>query len=458
MDYREESMVQALPMSYSYLHHNIQQELIQDSNLKFMPSLKRINTSNLVPIIDFEEYNRNKESDLDLKYILYNVYDTIPRLSEFSASTMLLRIPGFINEEMSFHKFPKSSKMDLQELKKHVGTINDNIAADQAHKDPEDLNLVTTKFFSKHGWDMILMQRTTAKNENKRATALFNSKENPLKMSGEDLLADPKLHSELQIPYSSNQPGPAGTNQSDLQNSMEGGEQQSRYISPHKDTILKKEQGSEETVFGNILVSAYNYRKDFKLKYSMNNHTISTNIETLYGACIEQVSKVLDMSDTIFTSASLKDLLHRKGLNHRFLWALLPKLKLKFSRELVMISILVRVIRRVVNEEIKLKSRVVHQSASKDEIDEYFVGNNSDSFKETLMYVMNSVLKRKFLKYKLVTDEALLGLFLSRMSVMGIVFDLGLKKEELIYFESKDILDDILKAPSQNPVLFINSV
>lgn len=41
---------------------------------------------------------------------------------------------------------------------------------------------------------------------------------------------------------------------------------------------------------------------------------------------------------------------------------------------------------------------------------------------------------------------------------MGIVFDLNLKKEELIYLESKDILEDILKTPSVNPAFFVNSV
>ena len=71
---------------------------------------------------------------------------------------------------------------------------------------------------------------------------------------------------------------------------------------------------------------------------------------------------------------------------------------------------------------------------------------------------MNAVLKRKFVKHKLVTEETLMGLFLSRMSVMGIVFDLNMKKEELIYLESKDILEDILKSPSLNPALFVNAV
>lgn len=71
---------------------------------------------------------------------------------------------------------------------------------------------------------------------------------------------------------------------------------------------------------------------------------------------------------------------------------------------------------------------------------------------------MNALLKRKFCKYRQVFDETLLGLFLSRMSILGIVFSLDMKKEEYIYLESKDILEDIVEAPSRNPVLFMNAV
>jgi hypothetical protein len=57
-----------------------------------------------------------------------------------------------------------------------------------------------------------------------------------------------------------------------------------------------------------------------------------------------------------------------------------------------------------------------------------------------------------------VFDETLLGLFLSRMSILGILYSINLRREELIYLESKDILDDIVEAPSKNPILFINAV
>jgi hypothetical protein len=44
------------------------------------------------------------------------------------------------------------------------------------------------------------------------------------------------------------------------------------------------------------------------------------------------------------------------------------------------------------------------------------------------------------------------------MSILGIVFSLNLRKEEFIYLESKDILDDIVESPSKNPIIFVNAV
>lgn len=44
-------------ISYSYLHNNISPDFIADSFFKFMPILKNITTKNMIPIIDFEEFN-----------------------------------------------------------------------------------------------------------------------------------------------------------------------------------------------------------------------------------------------------------------------------------------------------------------------------------------------------------------------------------------------------------------
>lgn len=50
--------------------------------------------------------------------------------------------------------------------------------------------------------------------------------------------------------------------------------------------------------------------------------------------------------------------MHRKGLNMRFEWIILAKLRVHACRELVMIDILLRTMRKVVNEEIKIKSKI----------------------------------------------------------------------------------------------------
>jgi hypothetical protein len=57
---------------------------------------------------------------VELKYILGNLFDILPRLSESSASTLLLRFPCFINEEISFHSFPKSNYMELKEIRRLI--------------------------------------------------------------------------------------------------------------------------------------------------------------------------------------------------------------------------------------------------------------------------------------------------------------------------------------------------
>ena len=67
--------------------------------------------------------------------------------------------------------------------------------------------------------------------------------------------------------------------------------------------------------------------------------------------------------------------MHRKGLNMRFEWIVLTKLRVNFYRELVMIDILLRIMRKIINEEIKLKSKVQHNHASEGGavfIDEFY--------------------------------------------------------------------------------------
>ncbi len=56
--------------------------------------------------------------------------------------------------------------------------------------------------------------------------------------------------------------------------------------------------------------------------------------------------------------------MHRKGLNMRFSWFVLVKLRLNCSRELVMTDILLRIMRKIINEEIKTRSITISSSSA----------------------------------------------------------------------------------------------
>lgn len=253
---------------------------------------------------------------------------------------------------------------------------------------------------------------------------------------------------------------------------------------------------SEGFARGNALVVAHNSATEFKLKYALINHTYSASVEQIYMQVISQVVRVLEDTDAISNIQALKDLLHRKGLNLRFEWLLLSKVKSNFHRELIMIHILVRTMKKIINEEVKIKAQVFapnkpkppNASAPKSLADhqkhsskreqtqlqqsmrqfDHFIGANQENFKDNLVFFSNTLLRRKFSKQKHVFDETLIGLFLSRLKVLPIanaVVNLGhaLKQRflgecEVNYLESKQILEEIIAAPSQNPALFMSSI
>ena len=103
--------------------------------------------------------------------------------------------------------------------------------------------------------------------------------------------------------------------------------------------------------------------KDFKLKYALINHCLNDDgsgktppLEAIFMQSISKVARILEDTDTISSVTALKELLHRKGLNLRFEWLLLVKLRNGFSRELVMIHLLVRIMKKIICEEVKIKS------------------------------------------------------------------------------------------------------
>ena len=117
-----------------------------------------------------------------------------------------------------------------------------------------------------------------------------------------------------------------------------------------------------------------------------------------------------------------------------------------------MVHILVRTIKKILHEEIKLKSQVpapaksmkigprehssghttpvksgMHarmrelSSLSKDDASDHFMGNQQETFRDNLVFISNTLLRRRFSKQKHVFDEALIGLFLNRLKVIPLI-------------------------------------
>ena len=49
--------------TFNYLHENIDEETMRDPVLQRMPILKNISRRNLIPVIDFEEFNKSSQDD-----------------------------------------------------------------------------------------------------------------------------------------------------------------------------------------------------------------------------------------------------------------------------------------------------------------------------------------------------------------------------------------------------------
>lgn len=79
----------------------------------------------MIPIIDFEDYNSKNENDRDdieLKYLIVNLFDMLPKHSDKRISTHLIRFPSFINDEITFHDFPANNLIELRDLRNMINS------------------------------------------------------------------------------------------------------------------------------------------------------------------------------------------------------------------------------------------------------------------------------------------------------------------------------------------------
>jgi len=354
----------------------------------------------------------------------------------------------------------------------------------------EEMNF-TKRIMQKHGWKFMVIERSHTvpgkHSENKRAGQFYSQRENfldSLKTDTRDGDKTPRREDvmmsaqKLKLQLSAHKDDPK-TDRENLESSPDMIRLQQInenntpiFLSPKKRTILRKLEPSglsQEEVLNGTCVFAGNYTNGFKLQFSLSNHTYSSGIESMFQLAINSVASVLDSSDKIHNMQAYKELLHRKGLNMRFSWVLLARVKLQHSRDIILVSILCRTMRRILNEEAKIRQKQGFKRTKMFTMPNSVTGTVSvekheqkksplEVYKEILALYVNAVVKNKFAKYKLVFDETLLGLFLSRLKVLSLLSSLNLSPAEVNYIESKDVLDHIIELPSRNPILFLNSI
>lgn len=94
-----------------------------------------------------------------------------------------MKFPCQMNEEISYHSFPKNNYIELEDLKKLISSDTGHEGDNEDEDDRDNSNMFTKKFFSKHGWDFILMQKNGSIVENKKASSFYNQRELSLKQS-----------------------------------------------------------------------------------------------------------------------------------------------------------------------------------------------------------------------------------------------------------------------------------
>ena len=120
--------------SFNYLHDNIDEETMRDPVLQRMPILKNIGQRNLIPVIDFEEFNQASLSNLygsalsnnslrgpvafQINYLLVYLSSTLRTLSSETAASALFSLPSSQHDDIVFHPYPQDKLVDYLDLER----------------------------------------------------------------------------------------------------------------------------------------------------------------------------------------------------------------------------------------------------------------------------------------------------------------------------------------------------
>ena len=115
--------------SFNYLHDNIDEETLRDPVLQRMPLLKNISRRNLIPVIDFEEFNKNDiyasglsnnsggiPPNVQINYLTVYLSTALRSLSAESAASVLFTVPANVGDDIVFYPFPVDKTIAYDEL------------------------------------------------------------------------------------------------------------------------------------------------------------------------------------------------------------------------------------------------------------------------------------------------------------------------------------------------------
>lgn len=94
--------------TFNYLHENIDEETLRDPVMQRMPLLKNISRRNLIPVIDFEEFNNNGKdiyastvsnnsgipASFQINYLMVYLSSALRSLSTESVASVLFTLPS----------------------------------------------------------------------------------------------------------------------------------------------------------------------------------------------------------------------------------------------------------------------------------------------------------------------------------------------------------------------------
>ena len=101
--------------TFNYLHENIDEETLRDPVMQRMPLLKNVSRRNLIPVIDFEEFNNGKDiyssavsnnsgipASFQISYLAVYLSSVLRSLSQESAASVLFTLPNSASEDIVF--------------------------------------------------------------------------------------------------------------------------------------------------------------------------------------------------------------------------------------------------------------------------------------------------------------------------------------------------------------------